>query len=319
MTSIQKRGLTLFMKFRKKYKNIFLDPNVKLENTNQKVNIILSPSLYWVKKVSLPVKYTRDAKKLLVSLFEDILPEGNYSYATYKSGEDFYIFAYEDKKILDLLSTKGIAISHVVNFYFAQSELNHIDSPLKIDEAQSLYLKDDILLLVNSSWMQTNSYLNTENLELSNHTITLKQFGHIIDNKSLYKIGAIILALSFLVFAEFLITKQKVDEITQLKSELFIKNDLKPTMIQNKSMLKRYNNIHTKQIKLREYISYILRLKLKNEEKLLKLNLEENSLKAEFIGVGEKTRLSITKTLKDKKLKIKSLSKDKSWHLEILL
>ncbi|MDQ7066925.1 MAG: hypothetical protein Q9M40_02365 [Sulfurimonas sp.] len=73
----------------------------------EKVSIILSPSLYWVQKLSLRVKYVREVKKLLPSIFEDMLPAGQYSYSAYKRGDDFFIFAYEDKAILKLLQDKS--------------------------------------------------------------------------------------------------------------------------------------------------------------------------------------------------------------------
>ena len=99
------------MKFNTKLKTIFLDPNSDKSVINnydndsilvtddaskkrEKVNVILSPSLYWVKKLSLPVKYVREVKKLLPSIFEDTLPKGNYNYTAYKSGEDFFGFEH---------------------------------------------------------------------------------------------------------------------------------------------------------------------------------------------------------------------------------
>ncbi|MEA2091565.1 MAG: hypothetical protein U9O83_04260 [Campylobacterota bacterium] len=123
----------MFTIFNPKLTTLFLDPNSESSYSaikGAKVNIILSPSLYWVKKLSLPVKYLRDAKKLLPSLFEDTLPKGNYSYTAYKSGDEFLIFAYEDKYILETLSKEGISLSNVANVYFAQSEMQNIEGAL---------------------------------------------------------------------------------------------------------------------------------------------------------------------------------------------
>jgi hypothetical protein len=96
------------MKFRRDTTTLFLDPASKeqlIYDTSKKVNIILSPSLYWVKKMSLPVTNVREVKKLLPSIFEDSLPVGHYSYTAYKHGEDFMLFAYEDKKNTRLTRT----------------------------------------------------------------------------------------------------------------------------------------------------------------------------------------------------------------------
>ena len=53
------------MKFREDKKTVFLDPHTELVVSDEKLNVILSPSLYWVQKVTLPLKYARDAKKII--------------------------------------------------------------------------------------------------------------------------------------------------------------------------------------------------------------------------------------------------------------
>ena len=87
----------MFSKFNKQIDTIFLDTICDNFHTDNKVNIILSPSLYWIKKVSLPVKNVKDVKPLLASIFEDILPDGTYNYSAYKNDDAYLVFAYEDK------------------------------------------------------------------------------------------------------------------------------------------------------------------------------------------------------------------------------
>ena len=89
----------MFTQFNQKYKTIFLDPSSDISSVEEKVNVILSPSLYWVKKLSLPLKKASEAHKLLPSIFEETLPLGNYNYSVYKKGDDFFAFAYDDKAI----------------------------------------------------------------------------------------------------------------------------------------------------------------------------------------------------------------------------
>lgn len=320
----------MFTKFKKQYKYIFLDPQAEVPyahaknglsllgaNSNEKINIILAPSLYWVKKVSLPLKNVRDVKKLLPSLFEDTLPFGNYSYSAYKSGSEFFIFAYEDRQILGTLSKNNIPISSIANVYFAQSVLGHIENAMKINPSQCIYVKDEILLVVPSSWAEESSPLDLSKAKASKHSITLQQFGHIVDSKSLYKIGVIMFILSLLLGTEYFITAHKLQEITTLKDELFVKYNLQPTLLQNNSLLKKYDTLHTKQMKLRDTISYILALKLNPSEELSQLKFKNNVLEAKFNGIVEGKELQITQSLKDKKIEFKSSFKDKSWHVEI--
>lgn len=310
------------MRFNDKVTTIFLDPNSSIEydkKDTKKVNVILSPSLYWVKKVSLPVKYVRDALKLLPSLFEDTLPSDGYSYSAYKDGEVFFIFAYKDKEIIDTLSKNGISLSNVSKIYFAQSELKDIDGALKINDSQTLYVKDDIVVLLPCCWVKESGKLNLEDIKLSKHTLKLKQYGHIVDNSSFYKIIAILVFLIVLVFGEYFIVTKQISKIEQMKTEVFTKHNLKSTMFQNKSMLKRYKKIHLKQTKIREYISYLLSFKLKKGEKLSKINLKDNVLKVEFINANGSTLNRLNGLLKSKKLNFKADMRNSKVYVEIIL
>ena len=256
------------MKFSQNKKTVFLDPHADIVVNDEKLNIILSPSLYWVKKIKLPVKYVRDAKKLLVSLFEDILPNGNYSYSVYKDTTQdepseegmFYIFAYEDKVILDLLTSNGISSSSISSVHFAQSELDKIEGAIKINETQSIYVKDSIVTLVPCCWIEESGSLNLENIDLSKHTITLQHFGHIVDNSSLKKIAAVLVVFIVLTLSELFIVKSNIQNIQTQEQELFSKYKLKQTMFQNKAVLKKYKSIHSAQTSFREELSKSLKL-----------------------------------------------------------
>jgi len=307
------------MKFNKKLKTIFLDTHSKEFKIVGRVNIVLSPTLYWVKKLSLPVKYARDAKKLLPSIFEDTIPEGNYSYYIYKSGEYFIAFAYEDKKIFDILAQKGIKNSQIANIYFAQTELNHMENIFKIDKEQIIGVKDDIVLLLPSALFTQSKKLDMSNIKHSKHRVNLTQFGHIIDKKSLYKITAILIAFIVLITIELVMTYQKTDTIIINKEELFSKYKLKSTMFQNKSMLKKYKTIHIKQMRIRENISAILSLHLIKESKLTQLILKNKVLIATFSGVKQGEEIRITRALQKRKIVFKSSFKKNIFKVEMQL
>ena len=305
------------MKFKREIRTIFLDKESPRFEVDEKVNVILSPSLYWIKRVSLPVKYARDAKKLLPSIFDDILDDGNYNYSVYKEEDEFVAFAYDDKVILDTLEEKGISASNVAKVYFAQSELGFIEGALKINETQSVFLKDSILILLPCCWIEESGELNLDDVVLSKHSISLAQFGHIIDNKSIYKIAAVLFMLIILVSVELFITHKKVDEIVALKETLFKKAKLQSTMFQNKAQLKKYKSTYTRQVALRSDFAGILSLKLQKEESLKLITYKKKTLSVEFTPLSTNTIKKISKILKAKGLKYKSKAKEKSWHLEM--
>ena len=308
------------MKFNKKLPTLFLDPHTEYEILDSKVNIILSPTLYWVKKVSLPVKYVRDAKKLLPSIFEDILPEGKYNYFAYRCEDDqFIIFAYSDKLIIDTLSQKGITLSNVANIYFAQSEIKEIDTALSINENESIYIKDDILVLVPCSWIEQSIDLDLADIKLSKHSIALEKFGHIVETKSLYKIGAILMLMILLVTTEYFITAHKTKTILTDKDELFQLYNLKSTTFQNKAILKKYKSIHLTQTKIRDIFSKILSLRLKNDEKISFIDVKNKKVIISFVGVKQGKENRIINALKAKKLQFKKIFTKEIMKIEVSL
>ncbi len=307
------------MKFKDDLKTIFLDEYSEVFNLDEKVNLILSPSLYWVKKLDLPVKYLYEVKSLIPSLFEDILPDGNYSYTAYKSNEKYFIFAYEDKIILDLLHEKGISLSQVNNIHLSQSEFQYIETALKINDTQSVCIKDELLILVPCSWIKETRYLNLDNEKLSKHTIALAQFNHILDKKSLYTLGIIFSIMILLVSIEWFISSKKINEVDQIKEEIFSKYKLKPTVLQNKVLLKKYTKIHTRQMKIREYISSILAIKLKSGYPLSLLSIKNRLLSINFNIKNQADKNTIINFFKSKEMEFKSSYKENKLFVEIKL
>ncbi len=309
----------MFTKFKTNYKTIFLDINSSNVLVDEKVNIIISPSLYWVKKIKLPVKYAREAKKLLPSIFEDVLPDGNYSYDAYKSGEEFFVFAYEDKYILDTITQKGISSSNIANVYFAQSELDKIDGAVNISEEHSLYIKDGLVVLVPCCWIKEKENLNVDNIKLSKQSITLQQYSHIVDKSSLYKILTILFVLLIVLFSEYMVSAKKVQNVLDARDALFSQYKLKPTMIQNRSLLKKFEKIHNKQTKIREIMAAVLSVRLLSTQKLLKIDFRNKFMSIEFSGFNSANKTSVEKALKSKKIKYRTVFKNKIMNVEIKL
>jgi len=308
------------MNFKSTSTTIFLDPSseTKVEyKKGEKLSVILSPSLYWVKKIALPVKSVREVKKLLASIFEDTLPAGHYSYTAYKSGDEFLVFAYEDKKILSLLNTKGISTVDIKSIHFAQNEFGSLEGALKINATQSMYLKDEVLVLAPSLWISESRELDLSSVELSKRTIKLQQFGHIVDNKSLYRVGAILIILAIILMVEIFVASSKKDAIVELQDEVFSKYKLQSTMFQNRSTKSKYKTIHKTQTKLREYLSYFLTMNLKKTQKITLIEYKSRVLYVTLSGTSKGHERSITSQLDSKGVKYKVSYSDTSMKVEM--
>lgn len=308
------------MTFKRSSTTLFLDPNsetiVEFEK-GEKLNIILSPSLYWVKKQALPVKSVREVKKLLVSIFEDSLPEGHYSYTAYKHGDQFLLFAYEDKKIISLLNAKGINLVDIGSIYFAQNEFSSLEGAVTLNATQSMYLKDELLVLAPSAWISESKELDLENIELSKQTIKLQQFGHIVDNSSLYKIGAILVILAIILLVEIFVASSKRDGVVELQDAVFSKYKLQSTMFQNESTKSKYNTIHKAQTKLREHIAAFLTMKLKVTQKITLIEYKNRVLYVTVSDISKGHERSVTSQLDSKGIKYKVSYNDDSMKVEM--
>jgi len=310
------------MKFSSNNQRVFLNPSSSKSISiakGKKADIILSPSMYWVKKISLPVKSVREVKKLLPSIFEESLPQGHYSYYAYKSEDEFIVFAYEDKKILEAIHKAGIATAQVGAIYFAQSELQRLEIATQVDETTALYVKDKLLLLAPLSWFAESEKLSLEALKLSKHSISLQQYGHIVDPKSLYKIGVLLSLFALILGSELFIAKSKLQDIEAKKEEIFSKYKLQSSTLQNEASLKKYTKIHTTQIKLRKYLSLFLKLHLKEGQKIVLIDYKNRVLSITINGVKKGMEGSIVSMLKREKVENKISFHSESMKVEIKL
>ena len=309
----------MFSQFNKKIKTIFLDENTSSFVIDGNVNVILSPEYYWIKKVSLPVNTLREVKPLIESLFEGTIPEGVYSYAASKKGDDFYIFAYEDGVILKALNAVNIKATQVKNVYFAQNEFSHSDGGIAMNETTSMYMENDLLIVVPSAWLSNSVVVDTDTITLSKNKIALKQFGNSIANKSLYTLGILFSVLIILTGIEYFVTTNNLNLKMQEREKLLQMNGLKPTMMQNRAMLSELNVLYTSQMKLRKHIGFFLGLKLEKEEKISSLIVKSKKLLIEISHLKKVREQRLRKVLHDKKINFTSSYKNKIWKLEIQL
>lgn len=303
----------MLTKFKTAKRVVFLDPHSEKKidvASTQKIDVILSPSLYWVKKLNLPVKYLRDAKKLLPSLFEDNLPAGNYSYAVFKEGESFIAFAYEDKKIIEELKKREINIALVQNVHFAQTELES-STPCKINDQEVMISENGVVFIAPLSWVEDPKPLLLQDLKLSNKTIALQQFSHIIDRGSIYKIAALLVVFIVVLGVEIFITTQKIASVEEQKDEVFSKYKLYPTMMQNRSVLEEYKGRYATQSTLRDLMEDILKLKLSSVQKVTQIELKNKVCHVTIEGVDEKTQKQILSQLSKYKTLSSKLTQQK--------
>lgn len=120
--------------------------------TEQPVNVILTPQFYTLKKEILPVKFAYQAKKIAASLFEGMLEEGkNYEYFVFKEGEQWVFIAYSLEEITAFFKSKGLSPESVSKLFFAQQALSAFTQPYLLSDREVLTVLDDTVVVMPRS------------------------------------------------------------------------------------------------------------------------------------------------------------------------
>ncbi len=305
--------------FKSKAKAFFVDVDSPAYPLEGPLNVILSPALYWVKRVTLPVKYLREVKGLIPSLFEENLPEGKYSYSAYKDGDSFLIFAYNDKQVLDLLAEKGISSANIENVYLAQSEFDTIDAPLKISESSVLSLQNGVVVKLPAALAPDALPLDLAQHIFSKHSIHLTRFNQIADKKSQMVFASILGFLILMFTTEWLITASQVSAILDKQEEVFSSHNLPATSFQNEAIYAKLNTTFEHQSKIREILNLALTLKLKPQEQILHVALEKNKIVIEIKTESESSGAATLSKLKQTFKSTNTRFQDGTYTMEVLL
>jgi hypothetical protein len=283
----------------------------------QRSDVILSPEFYWVIKKNLPVKTVFQAKKLCDSLFDSMLPSGEYQYKVVKKGEEFLLFAYDHSYILKTLQKIGLNINLIDNIYFAQNELL-CDVAYEVDD-RALICKDGIFTILpkNLLHVQTKKIEEITFEKLSNIKIPIDKYSLFLDKKVYnFLMIALMLFISFEITEAF-IYKISLDKNTKLKENFYKKYNLPSTSWQIEAIKKRLKTQHETQLSLRESIGEILGLKLKKGEYFEKINLSKKGISFTLAINDDKRAVAIKNQLKNNFNILKAVVKEKRLNMEL--
>jgi len=286
------------MGFRKTALPLFIDLHTFVSvKEDQMFDLILSPSLYWVKHVSIPVKSLSEAKKFIPSLFEDTVPKGRYSYYAYEDEDAYLIFAYDDKKILDILSEKKIDSEQINKVYFAQSEFEDMAEAVLIDEESVLDVEDHVVIKLPKNFVDTTTLLDLKDHQFSRHAITLARYAHIATTKSFKQFALFMGALISIYMLDWMVSEAKISEFEDAPTALYNEYNLPGSKIQNEVISETLHKEYEKQIHIRQKTGEIFGLKLKKNEYITLYDLQQKRLKVEIKLSSSKRAAAVLKAL----------------------
>ncbi|MGM0519365.1 MAG: hypothetical protein ACQERD_06960 [Campylobacterota bacterium] len=272
-----------------KPKVVFCDKDYTHKQTNSKVDIILSPQFYWVRKFNLPAKNRNEALKLLPAMFEEYIPQGSYDYFCVKLQENsFLCFAYENEKILNFLKKANFNISKINKVRFAQTEfLSFEDSSLHFNNKNYIY-NNGIMLMVPFETRYENSHdINKilQDIKLSKNSVNFKFYNSVLDKKTIITLCIMIFIIALVNFYKNYQLQEEAKLLEANKQELKKKYDLPQTSFQLEAILKDLKTTNTNQTNLKETLSQLLKYyKVSTKVKLDNLTVNSNTIQARFEG-----------------------------------
>ena len=252
-----------------KSKKVFLCTEMKILE-HSKIDIILSPEFYWVRIFEIPVKTLSQAKAVLPTLFEDLIPEiTELSYQILKLDENKYLcFAYSNQKIYESLKNSCVNLSLINGIYFAQNECKEFNQ-FKVNGKGFLYTQDNILVKVPTEIINDKTDLNEfiNKINLSSNKVEIKLYSNFLNTKQLGIVIFICIIITILNFSKFFIFKSEISKIEEKMEEIKSFNNLPSSSIQLDSIININKKIAQNEINKRDILSYLLenkKLEIKN-------------------------------------------------------
>jgi len=281
----------------------------KLSIVDKKVDIVLTPQDYILKKEALPIKYEYQAKKIAMSIFDDILDDGVYSFFVYKYQEEWIFIAYNIDNIINLLKEKGLS-DKVRYIYFIQQFIDSIDTPIRLDDLQAIVSLDKTMTIVPITTLNNAQIVDfdLQNIKIPKKHITLKQEKQNIDNKILW-----IFSLIFIVFSMIYLYQgyryQNVSDMDEKLNTLISKYPNLQSSYARDNLLKKYKLIDLQERKKRNIIKNISLL-LKQKAQIDELRIKNDIYMVRLNIKNVRNITNFKKKILDKQMKIKEDTKD---------
>ncbi|PLY08328.1 MAG: hypothetical protein C0625_01715 [Arcobacter sp.] len=271
----------------KETQKIFLTTKTKISHFVGKIDIIISPEFYWVRKFEIPVKTETQARHVLPTLFEDIIDDTSIlTYQVIKLEENLFLcFAYNNKKIYEVIKTLNIPISSISSIYFAQNECQNFKS-FKVDELKFMYTPEGILVKIPNNLlddvMDLKKVINS--IKLSTYKLQIKLYNDAINIKYYYWIFFFFAVLILINLVKYIDFSSQINKNETTIEKLKNLNKLPSSMIQTNAILNKYDKTIEKENKKREAITYVMsdqRFDLKS------LNIENTILNLEYLSADK--------------------------------
>lgn len=261
--------------------------HTSMENVtlDERVNVLLTPQFYTLKKEALPVKYAYQAKKIAPSLFEGLLEEGgHYSYLVIKEEETWVFIAYDLERITTFLESKGITADKVSKVFFAQQAVDSFSAPLALNEKEALVVLENTVVLVprialggeeKTSLVFDSSFTPKRGIALQGGSSAL------LSQKQAFSLAAVFMLFAGMFFFEGSRYGGENESANDELQSLYTSYPALQSSYARQGIVDKYRSINIKERKKRDAIKTFSGMIFKGVT-LTALNVNEKGFKAQF-------------------------------------
>ncbi|CAA6805310.1 MAG: Unknown protein [uncultured Campylobacterales bacterium] len=283
---------------------IFITKNEVIGKYEGICNVVLSDHYYWYKKKNIPVKLSIQAKRVASSLFLEESKNHNFEYKVIKSGKEEFVFiAYDKSQIIKKLESLGISSEQINKIHFAQIEFAKLKQDLFVNENKTLTSIEGFITTVtkeSSNQRHLANILKTKKLSSKTINVKIDDKKYLVFKKSIIALGI----LSVVLLTHLITSRVLLGNLKEQQNEIRIKYNLPSTNFELDSIIRKYQKIEDKQMRIRDIIQRVLAVSLKEGDYITRILQSDETIDFEFNFSDDARLKKHIKLLKDNKLRV---------------
>ena len=272
-----------------------------------RVDVMVTPQFYTLKREALPVKYLYQARRIAPSLFVGLLEEGrSYRYWVSKELDSWLFIAYDVTAIRAFLASKGIGVAQVGKLFFAQQALEAFEDPIVLGTQQALTRLGETVVVVPQVALgdQDGAGLFDSRFRPRSGGVSLEGGGStLLSSKHALLLSTLLLILAGIFVAEGWRYHQSGEGSKAVMEELLTAYPALQSSLQRDNIAQKYRTIDTLERKKREQVKALAGMIFKGVV-LTTLTLDNKHLLATFECSTPKVSKRLTTLLKKAQFRV---------------
>ena len=282
-------------------RTVFLEKGSGTVTADGNVDVVLGPSLYWFREKTLPAKTVSAAKKLAPSVFDAIIPPGEYTYVVIRQNDGTYwLFAFDEAAVAETLKAAGLRVGNIRNIYFAQTECLPLERPLRVGTQKVLTEADGVVTLLPAGYAGETAELSDffASRARSPHRITVNLYrSDMLDRKSVKSLTAVAVVFALIYGVNYVTATQRLGTVEARQEAIADTYRLPQTSFERDGLVSALEKKQRRQLLLREKAKALFALAQANGGYLQSLTLSTQKVSLSFVLGDEKDIDALKKRL----------------------